>query len=128
MDAIAGFCGCPRHEQKRFRNVKDHYLHKKGTVPKDSPLWRIVLNSEQMGCNPAAVFELYPVEAVSSAVDSCRCRSRKELAERFGYSSRNVARYLRVNDLIRPLRTLVNCRRTSIEAEMELSYYSQAHS
>ena len=70
MDAIAGFCGCPRHEQKRFRNVKDHYLHKKGTVPKDSPLWRIVLNSEQMGCNPASAFELYPVITVSSAVDA----------------------------------------------------------
>ena len=122
MDAIAGFCGCPRHEQKRFRNVKDHYLHKKGTVPKDSPLWRIVFNSEQMGCNPAAVFELYPVEAVSSAIDSCRCRSRKELAERFGYSSRNVARYLRINDLIRPIRDLVDGSRISLVAAVELSY------
>ena len=122
MDAIAGFCGCPRHEQKRFRNVKDHYLHKKGTVPKDSPLWRIVLNSEQMGCNPAAVFELYPVEAVSSAVDSCRCRSRKELAERFGYSSRNVARYLRINELIQPIKDLVDTSRISLVAAVELSY------
>ena len=29
-----------------------------------------MLNSEQMGCNPAAVFELYPVITVSSAVDA----------------------------------------------------------
>ena len=29
-----------------------------------------MLNSEQVGCNPAAVFELYPVVAVSSAVDA----------------------------------------------------------
>ena len=30
-----------------------------------------MLNSEQVGRNPAAVFELYPVVAVSSAVDAC---------------------------------------------------------
>ena len=29
-----------------------------------------MLNSEQVGRNPAAVFELYPVVAVSSAVDA----------------------------------------------------------
>ena len=47
-----------------------YFLCKKGTVPKDSPLWRIVLNSEQVGRYPAAVFKLYPVIAVSSAVDA----------------------------------------------------------
>ena len=81
-----------------------------------------MLNSEQMGCNPAAVFELYPVEAVSSAVDSCRCRSRKELAERFEYSSRNVARYLRINELIQPIKDLVDTSRISLVAAVELSY------
>ena len=81
-----------------------------------------MLNSEQMGCNPAAVFELYPVVAVSSAVDSCRCRSRKELAERIGYSSRNVARYLRISDLIQPIRDLVDGSRISLVAAVELSY------
>ena len=81
-----------------------------------------MLNSEQMGCNPAAVFELYPVEAVSSAVDSCRCRSRKGLAERIGYSSRNVARYLRISDLIQPIRDLVDGSRISLVAAVELSY------
>ena len=29
-----------------------------------------MLNPKQVGCNPAAVFELYPVVAVSSAVDA----------------------------------------------------------
>ena len=81
-----------------------------------------MLNSEQMGCNPAAVFELYPVEAVSSAVDSCRCRSRKGLAERIGYSSRNVARYLRISDLIQPIRDLVDGSRISLVAAVKLSY------
>ena len=53
---------------------------------------------------------------------SGRCRSRKELAERFGYSSRNVARYLRINDLIRPIRDLVDGSRISLVAAVELSY------
>ena len=81
-----------------------------------------MLNSEQVGRNPAAVFELYPVVAVSSAVDSCRCRSRKELAERFGYSCRSVARYLRISDLIQPIRDLVDGSRISLVAAVELSY------
>ena len=51
-----------------------------------------------------------------------RCRSRKELAERIGYSSRNVARYLRISDLIRPIRDLVDGNRISLVAAVELSY------
>lgn len=51
-----------------------------------------------------------------------RCRSRKELAERFGYSSRNVARYLRINDLIQPIKDLVDTSRISLVAAVELSY------
>ena len=51
-----------------------------------------------------------------------RCRSRKELAERFGYSSRNVARYLRINELIQPIRDLVDGSRISLVAAVELSY------
>ena len=98
------------------------FFVQKRNCPEGQPLWKIVLNFEQVGRNPAAVFELYPVEAVSSAIDSCRCRSRKELAERFGYSSRNVARYLRINDLIRPIRDLVDGSRISLVAAVELSY------
>ena len=51
-----------------------------------------------------------------------RSRSRKELAERFGYSSRNVARYLRINDLIQPLKDLVDGNKISLVAAVELSY------
>ena len=51
-----------------------------------------------------------------------RCRSRKELTERFGYSSRNVARYLRINELIQPIRDLVDGSRISLVAAVELSY------
>ena len=51
-----------------------------------------------------------------------RCRSRKELAERFGYSSRNVDRYLRINDLIQPIKDLVDTSRISLVAAVELSY------
>ena len=46
----------------------------------------------------------------------CRCRSRKELTERFGYSSRNVARYLRINELIQPIKDLVDTSRISLVA------------
>ena len=46
------------------------FFVQKRNCPERQPLWRIVLNSEQVGCNPAAVFELYPVVAVSSAVDA----------------------------------------------------------
>jgi ParB family chromosome partitioning protein len=52
----------------------------------------------------------------------CRCRSRKELTERFGYSSRNVARYLRINELIQPIKDLVDTSRISLVAAVELSY------
>ena len=52
----------------------------------------------------------------------CRCRSRKELTERFGYSSRNVDRYLRINDLIQPIKDLVDTSRISLVAAVELSY------
>ena len=52
----------------------------------------------------------------------CRCRSRKELTERFGYSSRNVDRYLRINDLIQPIKDLVDTNRISLVAAVELSY------
>ena len=51
-----------------------------------------------------------------------RSRSRKELAERFGYSSRNVARYLRINDLIQPLKDFVDGNKISLVAAVELSY------
>ena len=51
-----------------------------------------------------------------------RCRSRKELAERFGYSSRNVDRYLRINELIQPIKDLVDTSRISLVAAVELSY------
>ena len=51
-----------------------------------------------------------------------RCRSRKELAERFGYLSRNVDRYLRINDLIQPIKDLVDTSRISLVAAVELSY------
>ena len=52
----------------------------------------------------------------------CRCRSRKELTERFGYSSRNVDRYLRINELIQPIKDLVDTSRISLVAAVELSY------
>ena len=52
----------------------------------------------------------------------CRCRSRKELTERFGYSSRNVDRYLRINDLIQPIKDLVDTSRISLVGAVELSY------
>ena len=51
-----------------------------------------------------------------------RCRSRKELTERFGYSSRNVARYLRINELIQPIKDLVDTSRISLVGAVELSY------
>ena len=51
-----------------------------------------------------------------------RCRSRKELAERFGYSSRNVDRYLRINELIQPIKDLVDTSRISLVAAVELSH------
>lgn len=51
-----------------------------------------------------------------------RCRSRKKLAERFGYLSRNVDRYLRINDLIQPIKDLVDTSRISLVAAVELSY------
>lgn len=37
-----------------------------------------------------------------------RLKSRDALAEEYGYSSRNVARYLRINSLIRPFKDLVD--------------------
>ena len=46
------------------------FFVQKRNCPEGQPLWRIVLNPKQVGCNPAAVFELYPVVAVSSAVDA----------------------------------------------------------
>ena len=51
-----------------------------------------------------------------------RCRSRKDLAERFGYSSRNVARYLRINELIQPIKDLVDTSRISLVAAVEVSH------
>ena len=46
------------------------FFVQKRNCPGGQPLWGIVLNSEQMGCNPASAFELYPVITVSSAVDA----------------------------------------------------------
>ena len=46
------------------------FFVQKRNCPGGQPLWGIVLNSEQVGRYPAAVFKLYPVEAVSSAVDA----------------------------------------------------------
>ena len=54
-----------------------------------------------------------------------RGRSRKELTERFGYSSRNVARYLRINELIQPIKDLVDTSRISLVAAVELSYLDE---
>ncbi len=39
-----------------------------------------------------------------------------------GYSSRNVDRYLRINDLIQPIKDLVDTSRISLVAAVELSY------
>ena len=46
------------------------FFVQKRNCPGGQPLWGIVLNSEQMGCNPASAFEQYPVITVSSAVDA----------------------------------------------------------
>lgn len=52
-------------------------------------------------------------------------KSRDALAEEYGYSSRNVARYLRINSLIRPFKNLVDDNRIALLAAVDVSYLSE---
>lgn len=52
-------------------------------------------------------------------------KSRDALAEEYGYSSRNVARYLRINSLIRPFKNLADDNRIALLAAVDVSYLSE---
>lgn len=52
-------------------------------------------------------------------------KSRDALAEEYGYSSRNVARYLRINNLIRPFKDLLDDNRIGLLAAVDVSYLSE---
>lgn len=53
-----------------------------------------------------------------------KLKSRDALAEEYGYSSRNVARYLRINSLIRPFKDLLDNNKIAFPAAVDMSYLS----
>ena len=54
-----------------------------------------------------------------------RLKSRDALAEEYGYSSRNVARYLRINSLIRPFKELVDDNKIALLSTVDVSYLAE---
>lgn len=54
-----------------------------------------------------------------------RLKSRDRVADEYGLSSRNVARYLRINYLIRPFKNLLDDGRLALVAGMYLSYLTE---
>ncbi len=54
-----------------------------------------------------------------------KLKSRDALAEEYGYSSRNVARYLRINNLIRSFKDLLDDNRIALLAAVDMSYLSE---
>ena len=54
-----------------------------------------------------------------------KLKSRDALAEEYGYSSRNVARYLRINNLIRSFKDLLDDNRIALLAAVDISYLSE---
>lgn len=55
-----------------------------------------------------------------------RLKSRDALAEEYGYSSRNVARYLWINSLIRPFKDLVDDNKIALLSAVDVSYLAEA--
>lgn len=54
-----------------------------------------------------------------------RLKSRDRVADEYGLSSRNVARYLRINYLIRPYKDLIDKGNLALLAAVDLSYLSE---
>lgn len=54
-----------------------------------------------------------------------KLKSRDALACEYGYSSRNVARYLRINNLICPFKALVDDNKIALLAAVDISYLSE---
>lgn len=54
-----------------------------------------------------------------------KLKSRDALAEEYGYSSRNVARYLRINNLIRSFKDLLDDNGIALLAAVDMSYLSE---
>ena len=54
-----------------------------------------------------------------------KLKSRDALAEEYGYSSRNVTRYLRINSLIRPFKNMVDDNKIALLAAVDVSYLSE---
>lgn len=52
-------------------------------------------------------------------------RTRDIVAEEYGFSSRNAARYLRINYLIKPFKDLIDDERLSLIAGVDLSYLTE---
>lgn len=53
-----------------------------------------------------------------------KLKSRDVIAEEYGFSSRNAARYLRVNHLIQPFKDLLDENRLAMRSAVSLSYLS----
>lgn len=51
-----------------------------------------------------------------------KSKSRDALAEEYGYSSRNVARYLRINNLIQPFKDLLDNSKLALLSAVDMSY------
>lgn len=51
-----------------------------------------------------------------------QAKSRDLIAEEYGFSSRNAARYLRINYLIRPFKDWIDTKRIALLAAVDLSY------
>lgn len=53
-----------------------------------------------------------------------RFKTRDAVAEEYGYSSRSAARYLRINNLIRPFKNLIDDDKIALMAAVDVSYLS----
>ena len=54
-----------------------------------------------------------------------RFKTRDAVAEEYGYSSRSAARYLRINNLIRPFKNLIDDDKIALMAAVDVSYLSE---
>lgn len=55
-----------------------------------------------------------------------RAKSRDIVAAEYGFSSRNAARYLRLNELIQPFKNMIDDNKLALLAAVDMSYLTEA--
>lgn len=106
--------------------MSEHYQKICGTMKKDEILLELGRLNEATTSKGHGGHDGRQTEAeADSGQDGHLAKTRDIVAAEYGFSSRNAARYLRINHLIRPFKDMIDDNKMALLAGVDISYLTE---